>query len=292
MPLVIGVRFNPTTKVYYFDPSGFEDLRVGEYVVVETAKGEEAGKVVIGPHQVPVQEVVGRLKGVKRRASALDLMQISYYKYRERDALERCQEKIREHNMPMKAVRAEYNYDGSRLVLFFTAEKRVDFRKLVQDLARSFRARIELRQIGVRDEAKLMGGMGRCGRALCCTSWLTEFHPVSIKMAKQQDLPLSPMEISGICGRLLCCLAYENEQYAEVKGKLPKKGTVIETPHGRGKVVQINVVKETVQVELESQVTVEVSHAELTKPAQPPSQPPRRGRRSRKRSRSRKPSRR
>jgi len=290
MPLVIGVRFNPATKVYYFDPTGFEDLAVSEYVVVETARGEEAGMVVIAPREVSDREIVGRLKSVKRKASALDLMQIAYYRYKEQDALIRCQEKVRDHNLPMKMVRAEYNYDGSRLVFFFTAEKRVDFRRLVQDLARSFKARIELRQVGVRDEAKLMGGLGRCGQSLCCTTWLTEFSPVSIKMAKQQDLPLSPMEISGVCGRLLCCLAYENEHYAQIKGKLPKRGSVIDTPHGRGRVVQVNVVKEAVQVELESQMTVEVSHqelAEFTKP-QPKPKPPsqRRRRRGRRRSKS------
>jgi cell fate regulator YaaT (PSP1 superfamily) len=269
MPLVIGVRFNPATKVYYFDPTGFERLKPGEYVVVETARGEEVGQVIIQAHQVSDNEVVGQLKVVKRRASAVDLTQMSYYRMREQDALVRCEENVREHKLPMKVVRAEYNYDGSRLVFFFTAEKRVDFRRLVQELARSFRARIELRQIGVRDEAKLLGGIGKCGRKLCCATWLTEFSPVSIKMAKQQDLPLSPMEISGVCGRLLCCLAYENDQYAEVRRKLPKRGASIDTPHGSGKVVQVNVVKEAVLVELENQTTVEVPLDELLAPAQP-----------------------
>jgi cell fate regulator YaaT (PSP1 superfamily) len=269
MPLVIGVRFNPASKVYYFDPGDLMDLKAGEFVVVETARGEEVGKVVIPPRKVDQDEIVGRLKGVQRPASALDLTQLTYYRHKEQNALERCRQKVQEHNLPMKVVRAEYNYDGSRLVFFFAAEKRVDFRKLVQDLARSFRARIELRQIGVRDEAKLMGGLGRCGLTLCCATWLTDFDPVSIRMAKQQDLPLSPMEISGLCGRLLCCLAYENEYYAEVKAKLPKRDKVIDTPHGRGRVVQVNVINETVQVELESQVTVEVSHQELATLSQP-----------------------
>ncbi|MGC9332711.1 MAG: PSP1 domain-containing protein [Anaerolineae bacterium] len=281
MPLIIGVRFNPAGKVYFFDPTGFEQIRVGEYVVVETARGEEVGKVVVPPRQVSGDDVARRLKGVVRKASAIDLTQMKYYQYRERDALVRCQEKVQEHGLPMKMVRAEYNYDGSRLVFFFAAEKRVDFRKLVQDLARSFRARIELRQIGVRDEAKLIGGIGRCGLALCCSTWLTEFDPVSIKMAKLQDLPLSPMDISGVCGRLLCCLAYESDYYAEVKDKLPRVGKVIDTPHGQGKVVAINVIKETVQVELESQVTVEVTHEELSSMAQAPSKSARRRRRGR-----------
>jgi cell fate regulator YaaT (PSP1 superfamily) len=281
MPLIVGVRFNPAGKVYYFDPTGFKDLRVGEYVVVETSRGEEAGKVVITPHDVSDEEVVRRLKGITRRASALDLTQMAYYQYREKEALTRCQAKAQEHGLPMKIVRAEYNYDGSRLVFFFAAEKRVDFRKLVQDLARSFKARIELRQIGVRDEAKLMGGIGRCGLSLCCSTWLTEFNPVSIKMAKLQDLPLSPMDISGVCGRLLCCLAYESDHYAEVKERLPRRGKVIETPHGQGTVTQVDVMKESVSVELENQVTIEVSHEELMDIPDAPSKTARRRRRRR-----------
>jgi cell fate regulator YaaT (PSP1 superfamily) len=263
MPLVVGIRFNPAGKVYYFDPTGYDGLHVGEFVVVETSRGEESGKVVIPPHEVSDAEIVRKLKRITRRASALDLTQMAYYRHREQEALARCQAKAHEHDMPMKIVRAEYNYDGSRLVFFFAAEKRIDFRRLVQDLARSFRARIELRQIGVRDEAKLMGGLGRCGLSLCCATWLTEFNPVSIKMAKLQDLPLSPMDISGVCGRLLCCLAYESDYYAEAKERLPRRGKVIDTPHGRGTVTQVDVIKESVSVELENEVTVEVSHEEL-----------------------------
>jgi cell fate regulator YaaT (PSP1 superfamily) len=288
MPLVIGIRFNPANKVYYFDPRGFEDLEVGEYAVVDTARGEEVGKVVIPPREVSDQEIVGRLKGVSRRATALDLTQMAYYRHKECEAVARCKEKVQEHNLPMKIVRAEYNYDGSRLVFFFAAEKRVDFRKLVQDLARAFRARIELRQIGVRDEAKLMGGIGKCGLSLCCHTWLTDFSPVSIKLAKQQDLPLSPMEISGVCGRLLCCLSYEKDYYVEMKGKLPKYGDTIDTPHGRGRVVEVNVVKESVNVELESQMTVEVSHQELLALRQTTAQAPpsRKGGKRRRRTKS------
>ncbi len=284
MPLVVGVRFNPAGKVYYFDPSGYKDLQVGEHVVVETSRGEEVGKIVISAHEVSDQEIVRRLKPISRRASAVDLMQMAYYQYRERDALARCQEKAHEHKLPMKIVRAEYSYDGSRLVFFFAAEKRVDFRALVHDLARSFRARIELRQIGVRDEAKLMGGLGRCGQMLCCTTWLTEFNPVSIKMAKAQDLPLSPMDISGVCGRLLCCLAYESDHYAEAKKRLPKRGKVIDTPRGQGRVTRLDVLKESVQVELESEETIELSYEELSAPPEPPP-PPKRSRRRRRRSR-------
>jgi cell fate regulator YaaT (PSP1 superfamily) len=285
MPLVVGIRFNRAGKVYYFAPAQFKDLKVGEYVVVETSRGEEAGRIVIPPHEVSDQEIVRRLKPIARRASALDLTQMAYFQLREKEALERCQDKVLEHNLPMKIVRAEFNYDGSRLVFFFASEKRVDFRKLVQDLARSFRARIELRQIGVRDEAKLMGGIGRCGLSLCCATWLTEFNPVSIKMAKLQDLPLSPMDISGVCGRLLCCLAYESDFYAEAKKKLPKRGKVIDTPHGPGKVTHVDMIKESIQVELENQITVEVSQEELEAMTQAPSPAPRRrrGRRRRRR---------
>jgi cell fate regulator YaaT (PSP1 superfamily) len=263
MPLIIGVRFNPASKVYYFDPMGLDTLDLGDYVVAETTRGEEIGWVVIAPTQVTDEAIVGQLKAIRRRATALDLTQMTYHQCKEREALARCQEKGLEHNLPMKFVRAEYNYDGSRLVFFFVSETRVDFRELVRDLAQSFKSHIELRQIGVRDEAKLIGGVGRCGLTLCCATWLTDFSPVSIKMAKQQDLPLSPMEISGVCGRLLCCLAYENDAYTAAKARLPKQGEVIDTEHGRGKIVQVNVIKETVQVELESQVIVEVSYQDV-----------------------------
>jgi len=273
MPQVVGVRFNPASKIYYFAPKGLDGLQAGDFVVVETARGEEVGKIVIPPCQVTDAEIVGNLKNVVRRASAIDLTQMTYHRYRDQEALERCQAKADQHNLPMKVIRAEYNYNGSRLVFFFVAEKRVDFRKLVQDLARSFKARIELRQVGVRDEAKLMGGIARCGLELCCSTWLTEFNPVSIKMAKQQDLPLSPMEISGLCGRLLCCLSYENQLYVEAKGKLPKRGKIIDTPHGTGKVIQVSDVKETVHVALENQVVVEVTRQELLDMTKPRTKP-------------------
>lgn len=283
MPLIVGVRFNPATKVYYFDPAGLEDLIVGEQVIVETARGEEIGKVIIAPRQVSDAEIVGRLKSVCRRASALELTQLSFYRHKEQEALDRCREKVMEHNLPMKVVRAEYNYNGRYLVFFFTAEKRIDFRDLVQDLTRSFKARIELRQIGVRDEAKLTGGIGKCGLELCCTAWLSEFDPVSIRMAKLQDLPLSPMEISGVCGRLLCCLAYEQDHYAETKKRLPKRGDLLDTAQGRGKVIDVNAIKETVQVELESQVTVEVSYEQVVTPPEPQAEAPSTRRRKRRR---------
>ncbi len=264
MPTVVGIRFRAASKVYYFDPQALDYLQIDDYVLVKTARGPEVGRVVIGPTEVPDDDVIGELKPVMRRAEAYDLTQMAWHGRREQEALARCAETVHEHGLPMKLIRAEYNYDGSRLVFFFTAEKRVDFRKLVRDLARTFKARIELRQVGVRDEAKMLGGIGRCGRPLCCASWLTEFRPVSIRMAKQQDLPLSPVEISGACGRLLCCLAYENEFYYEVKEKLPRIKERIDTEHGPGKVTKVNALKQTVEVTLDSEMMVEISLEELT----------------------------
>lgn len=258
MPKVVGIRFKPVSKIYYFDPVGFDDLEVGDYVIVETTRGREAGEVATAPKEMPEEEVLSQLKGIIRRAQPWDLVQMEHYRHLEPKTLEVCREKLAEYGLPMRVVKAEYNFDGSHLVFYFTAEKRVDFRDLVRDLAKTFKTKIELRQIGVRDEAKLMGGLGRCGRPLCCISFLSEFSPVSIRMAKQQDMPLSPMEISGLCGRLLCCLTYENEYYAEVKKRLPQVGEKVNTCYGRGKVTGINVLKETINVELESEVTVEV----------------------------------
>lgn len=281
MPEVVGIRFRGAGKVYYFDPTGFEDLKVGTYVVVDTARGEDVGQVVIAPRQVADDEVVGQLKGILRRAEPWDLLQMQQVRDREEQALEKCRQKIAEHDLPMKVIKAEYSFDGSRLVFYFTAEKRVDFRKLVRELAKTFRSRIELKQVGVRDEAKMIGDLGRCGRPLCCASFLCEFNPVSIKMAKQQDLPLSPMEISGLCGRLLCCLAYENDYYVEVKARLPKVGDVVVTPLGSGKVTGINVLKETLSVELDSEATIEIAAKELKTDKEPTSRRQRRRRRRR-----------
>ena len=208
------------------------------------------------------------------------------FRAKESAALDKCRQKIAEYSLPMKLVRAEYNYDGSRLLFFFTSEKRVDFRNLVRDLARTFRTRIELRQIGVRDEAKLLGGLGCCGRTRCCSSWLNDFHTVSIKMAKQQNLPLSPMEISGTCGRLLCCLSYENDFYCEAKKNLPRRGEQVFTEHGPGTVKNVNVPKNSVIVLLENEVTVEIPAEDLKKPVEEKEEdpsPPRKSRRSRRR---------
>jgi len=278
MPKIVGIRFKPVSKIYYFDPAGFEDLKAGDYVIVETTRGREAGEVAIAPKEVTKDEVVSQLKGIIRRAEPWDLVQMEHYRRLEPEALEVGREKVAEYGLPMKLVKAEYNFDGSLLVFYFIAEKRVDFRDLVRDLAKTFNAKIELKQVGVRDKAKLIGGLGRCGRPLCCNSFLSEFSPVSIKMAKQQDLPLSPTEISGPCGRLLCCLTYENEYYAEVKKKLSRVGERVNTPYGPGKVNGINVLKETVNVKLESEATVELPAKDIKGKSKPARGKRRRGR--------------
>ncbi len=258
MPRVVGVRFKPATKIYYFDPADVQGLGEGDYVVVETSRARELGKVVLPPQEVSQEEIVGQLKPVLRKATAVDLTTAEYHALRAEEALQKCQEQAASHGLPIKVVSAEYNFDGSCLLVFFTSEQRVDFRALVKDLARTFRTRIEMRQIGVRDEAKMINGLGPCGRPLCCTTHLCEFIPVSIKMAKQQNLPLSPMEISGLCGRLLCCLTYENEYYQEMQSKMPSEGTEVHTADGVGKVIGHSIVREVVRVELDGGTIVEV----------------------------------
>jgi cell fate regulator YaaT (PSP1 superfamily) len=250
MPVVVGIRFKDSGKIYFFDPSAVEILNQGDSVIVETVRGLELAKVARAPHQVADTEVIGELKPVVRRAEAADFERMRLLGARHDEVLDRCTEKILEHSLPMRLVKAEYSFDGSRLTFYFTSEKRVDFRVLVRDLARTFKTRIELRQIGPRDEAKLLGGIGPCGRMLCCSTFLPDYARVSIKMAKDQDLPLNPTKISGVCGRLLCCLSYEHEQYLEIKAELPKRGAWVQTPDGPGEVVTVNVVRETVIVEL------------------------------------------
>jgi len=266
--IVVGVRFRRASKLYYFAPGELADLQPGEEVIVETSRGRELGRVIIPPREVDEAEIVGELKPVERRATTEDRLNAVHFQRREAAALRKCREEVARHQLPMKVVSAEYNYDGTRLVFSFTAEKRVDFRELVRDLAKAFQARIELRQIGVRDECKLIGGVGSCGRTLCCQSWLTEFNPVSIKMAKHQGLPLSPMEISGVCGRLLCCLGFEDEYYVETRARLPKVGELLLTPEGVGKVVSVNALKESVNVQLESEAIIEVPADEVRRTSQ------------------------
>ena len=265
MANVVGVRFRPAGRIYYFDPVG-KELEKGNFVIVETTRGIEAGRVVIAPRQVAESELTDPLKPILRQATEDDLRQLLAFKSKEKNALVRCAQRVDFHKLPMKLVEAEYTYDGSRLTFYFTAEERVDFRALVRDLAAQFRTRIELRQIGARDQAKLLGGVGPCGKTLCCSSWLTEFGVVSIKMAKEQGLPLNPAKISGVCGRLMCCLAYENDLYIEAKKGLPAVGAFIETPSGLGKVIGINVIKQAAEVMLESGATVQVPVNELAAP--------------------------
>ena len=246
---VTGVRFRQAGKIYYFDPCGLP-IGPGDHVIVETVRGIEYGKVVSGIRYVTEEEVVLPLKKVIRIAGPEDAEQLERNRQAAREALDICREKIREHGLEMKLVDAEYTFDRNKVIFYFTADGRVDFRELVRDLASVFRTRIELRQIGVRDEAKMLGGIGPCGRILCCSSFLGDFEPVSIKMAKDQNLSLNPVKISGLCGRLMCCLKYENELYEEAKRRMPDVGTRVRTPEGEGKVVLLNLLERRVQVQL------------------------------------------
>jgi len=245
----VGVRFRKAGKIYYFDPGNLE-LEIGDGVIVETARGIEYGTVVSGPQDWRDDESGEPLKPVVRKADADDLERVKANEAKEREAFAVCQDKIAAHGLPMKLVDVDYTFDGSKITFYFTAEGRIDFRELVRDLAQVFRTRIELRQIGVRDEAKMLGGLGCCGRELCCATWLREFSPVSIRMAKDQNLSLNPAKISGICGRLMCCLKFENEVYEEAREGFPEVGTRVMTPDGEGKIVGINVFRHTLNVEL------------------------------------------
>ncbi len=249
MVKVTGVRFKAAGKVYYFDPEGF-DLKLGDNVIVETARGMELGKVAIEPTDVCENQIVAPLKKIIRIASEDDLAKHKENEKKKQKAMKLCQEKIERRGLEMKLVDVEYTFDNSKVIFYFTADGRVDFRELVKDLAAVFRMRIELRQIGVRDEAKMMGGIGSCGRALCCHSWLSDFEPVSIKMAKVQSLSLNPAKISGICGRLMCCLKYENDIYTELARGIPDAGEKVRTPDGMGRVVDSNLLEGKVRVRL------------------------------------------
>lgn len=250
MKKVISVRFKASGKAYYFDPTGF-DVKEGDYVVVETARGTECGEVVAGPRDVPDNQVSRELKPIQRMADSVDVRRMEKNRADEKAAFELCSERIAAHKLEMKLVEAEYNLDRSKILFYFTADGRVDFRELVKDLASVFRTRIELRQIGVRDEAKMMGGLGICGRPFCCTSFLGEFQPVSIKMAKEQGLSLNPVKISGTCGRLMCCLKYEQAAYSDLLRTTPKNGAVVNTPEGRGVVVDVNLLTGMLKVRMD-----------------------------------------
>lgn len=249
MEKVIGVRFKRVGKVYYFLPGNIS-FKEGDHAIVETARGLEYGEVVIVDKEVSEKEIVAPLKTVVRRANAKDEKKLEENKQKEKDALDTCQKKINKHGLDMKLVDVEYTFDNSKIIFYFTADGRVDFRELVKDLAGVFKTRIELRQIGVRDEAKMLGGLGPCGRACCCSSFLGDFLPVSIKMAKEQNLSLSPTKISGLCGRLMCCLNYEQEHYCQTRKRMPKLGSTVMSPEGEGVVVDNNAVTETVRIRI------------------------------------------
>lgn len=250
MVKVVGVRFKEAGKIYYFDPGDIE-IELYSHVIVETARGIEFGQVVVANREVTEDQIVAPLKRVIRIATDEDKQHAAENDAKEKEAFEICLQKIKAHNLEMKLIDVEYTFDNNKILFYFTADGRVDFRELVKDLAAVFKTRIELRQIGVRDESKMMGGAGICGRVLCCKSFLGEFQPVSIKMAKEQGLSLNPTKISGACGRLMCCLKYEQDAYEDLLTKVPKAGAVVETPEGQGVVMEINLLKEIVKVKLD-----------------------------------------
>ena len=251
MLTVIGVRFRAAGKIYYFDPAD-RQIKIGDHVIVETARGIEYGYVVLGNREVDETKVIPPLKPVIRMATDEDRAIEAKNKEKEKEAFKICQEKIKKHNLEMKLIDAEYTFDNNKVLFYFTADGRIDFRELVKDLASVFKTRIELRQVGVRDETKILGGIGICGRPLCCHSYLSEFIPVSIKMAKEQNLSLNPTKISGVCGRLMCCLKNEQETYEELNKKLPGLGDTVTTPDGlTGTVHSVNVLRQRVKVIVE-----------------------------------------
>ncbi len=251
MAEVIGVRFKEVGKVYYFDPLD-NKLNTGDMVIVETARGLECGEVATPNKIIPDEKIKQPLKPLIRIATEKDLNHLAENKIREKDAYKICEQKIANHKLEMKLVNVEYTFDNSKIIFYFTADGRVDFRALVKDLASVFRTRIELRQIGVRDEAKMLGGLGICGRPFCCNRFMGEFQPVSIKMAKEQGLSLSPVKISGTCGRLMCCLKYEQEAYTDLLKHTPKIGAIVKTPEGKGLVVENNLIARTLKVKLDN----------------------------------------
>jgi cell fate regulator YaaT (PSP1 superfamily) len=251
MVTVVGIRFKKAGKIYYFDPSDL-NIKKDDNVIVETARGIEFGECVIGPKEIKEEEIISPLKSVLRKADEVDIKKHEENVSKEKDAFDICTEKIEQHKLVMKLIDVEYTFDNNKVIFYFTADGRVDFRDLVKDLATVFRTRIELRQIGVRDEAKMIGGLGPCGRPMCCSTFLGDFAPVSIKMAKEQNLSLNPTKISGICGRLMCCLNYEQETYEGIRKRLPKVTSIVDTPYGRGEVVGNSVVKEMVKVKVKS----------------------------------------
>lgn len=273
MTRVVGVRFKNNGRVYYFDP-GEHEIQAGDGVIVETARGTEFGDVAHVPADVPDEQVVQPLKPVLRVATKEDRTMRDQNAAKEGEAFEICQNKIEQHKLDMKLVDVEYTFNGSKVIFYFTADERVDFRELVKDLAGHFKTRIELRQIGVRDEAKMLGGLGSCGRPVCCKTFLDDFRPVSIKMAKEQNLSLSPTKISGLCGRLMCCLQYEQSAYEEMKKIMPRTGKEVQTPEGNGIAIENNAITEKTRVKLilpDGSYDLRWYHyTELAKPGDPP----------------------
>lgn len=272
MAEIVGVRFKEVGKVYYFDPDGVS-LKKGDRVIVETARGIECGEVAMDNRIVDDEEIVHPLKMIIREATAEDLKTVEENKRKEKEAFDICLKKIANHGLEMHLVDVEYTFDNSKILFYFTADGRVDFRELVKDLASVFRTRIELRQIGVRDESKMLGGLGMCGRPFCCGTFLGEFQPVSIKMAKEQGLSLNPVKISGTCGRLMCCLKYEQEAYEHLLKITPKQGATVETAEGRGTVIDVNLLTGILKVRLfdrpdAAPLTVHRHNVKLLKDAQ------------------------
>lgn len=251
MAEVVGVRFKEVGKIYYFAP-GDTELVPGDMVVVETARGVECGQIAAGNKTVEDSEIVHPLKSIIRKATEADLKKLETNKELEKKAYDIALKKIADHGLEMKLVNVEYTFDNSKILFYFTADGRVDFRALVKDLASVFKTRIELRQIGVRDEAKMLGGLGVCGKQFCCSSFLGEFQPVSIKMAKEQGLSLSPVKISGTCGRLMCCLKYEQDAYTDLLRNTPKTGAIVKTPQGKGTVVEVNLLTGSLKVKMDN----------------------------------------
>ena len=250
MPTVVGIRFKKAGKIYYFDPA-LSSVAQGDHAIVETARGVEYGEVVVGPREVSDSEVVSPLKPVLRKATDEDAQKVEENIVREKEAFNICLRKITNHDLPMRLIDVEFTFDVNKIIFYFTAEGRIDFRELVKDLAHHFRTRIELRQIGVRDEAKLLGGLGKCGCPVCCQRFLPEFSPVSIKMAKEQNISLNPTKISGLCGRLMCCLNYEQPYYEEMRKKLPRNGSNVKTPDGIGVAMESNPISLLVKVKIQ-----------------------------------------
>ncbi|MEG1312531.1 MAG: stage 0 sporulation family protein [Romboutsia sp.] len=265
---IVGVRFKNAGKIYYFDPVEFEVERNVD-VVVETARGLEYGTIVVGPKEIEEKELVSPLKPIIRIATSEDTTVYLENKEKAKETFNLCQQKIKDHDLTMYLIDCEYTFDRNKLIFYFTAEGRIDFRELVKDLAAIFKTRIELRQIGVRDEAKSIGGLGPCGRSLCCSSWLGDFQPVSIKMAKDQSLSLNPTKISGICGRLFCCLKYEHDVYAEAIDAMPVVGALVKVGEVKGKVIEINPLLEQVKIEFNDK-TMKICHREEVKVLQEP----------------------